>query len=174
MIWDILDGDFLHFRRLQTAGDWKNFYSLIADAEIYEIALALGFIPKLDELRSLVEDGTVCIWELTQHGKTTPCGYAVHSLYTSEHDIYVYAAGGFDPKITEDGLETLATVVFARYADAERVFTALPIPEPEGGEAVILGLGYEPWVHDVTPNQKRTFGLERSTYDVYHDVSAAH
>lgn len=159
----------LNWSKIRHVSEMPELYEKRKNPEVYEIALCLGYIPSQHELQELLDNHELHVWRLRDADSLLEVGLAIDCHPFGDHEMYVWCFSGWDNALVEEALESMAQRAFARHPDIAAVFTVLPKPWPDGGEELLLNLGYDAWPSDTDRGLKDSYALERHTFNVYHE-----
>jgi hypothetical protein len=142
----------------------------LADTNIYEIALCLGYVPTVQEFAQFLESGEIQVWQVSPRAGGAPVAFAIDSHIFGDHETYVHLLGPWQAQVATDVLADLAAHVFATDTTAKWVYSAVPLAVAKQAQAAWVELGWDVIRSDTDRGLKKTFGLERSVYALYKDA----
>lgn len=157
-----------HYVRLHTEQELGPLAQQLGRRAVWKVACKFG---GPIEAAGLVEHmqgaRDIAVWAMHQllgDARVASCVVSTHAL---DWHVAVVHEAKFSLARHVEAIDQLASVVFRARPEVNEVWTALPLPEPDGAEETLAALGFTHVPSDLDQGEQRTYGLFRHVWSAY-------
>ncbi|MBE7220498.1 MAG: hypothetical protein INR64_18675 [Caulobacteraceae bacterium] len=157
-----------HYRRVPQGAKLGPLAARLGEPAVWHVALKLAAPPSADALLGrLTGERDVAAWAMAQQVGDARVATCVISTYGLDWHVAVVHEANFSLARHVEAVDHLANAVFRARPEANEVWTALPVPEPDGAEESLAALGFTHVPSELDRGTRRTYGLFRDVWTAY-------
>lgn len=157
-----------HYRRVPQQVELGSLAACLGETAVWHAACKFTgpMAPEAFAAR-LTGERDLAAWAMLQQVGDARVATCVISTYALDWHVAVVHEARFSLARHVEAVDHLANAVFLARPEANEVWTALPLPEPEGAEESLAALGFTHVPSELDRGKRRTYGLFRDVWTAY-------